>query len=172
MEYIILAFALAMSVMVTVRGCALKTPIRLTRGLAVSFLIALEHVLLILAGMYIGNMYLGLLVVVAFRMVIPAFRKKEKELPAYNIANWTTVLLLGVATGINTLFVGLGLGFRVSFAADLWRVAIPLFVILFVLCYLAIMLGRQKKEMRARRWQLIAVLFLLIFAIKGAFFSN
>ena len=77
-----------------------------------------------------------------------------------------------MATGINTLFVGLGLGFRVSFAADLWRVAIPLFVILFVLCYLAIMLGRQKKEMRARRWQLIAVLFLLIFAIKGAFFSN
>ena len=184
LEYIILAFALAMPVMVTVRGCALKTPIRLTRGLAVSFLIAIEHVLLILAGMYIGNMlrfgfpeydnlvYLGLLVVVAFRMVIPAFRKKEKELPAYNIANWTTVLLLGVATGINTLFVGLGLGFRVSFAADLWRVAIPLFVILFVLCYLAIMLGRQKKEMRARRWQLIAVLFHLIFAIKGAFFSN
>ena len=171
LEYIILAFALAMPVMVTVRGCALKTPIRLTRGLAVSILIAIEHVLLILAGMYIGNM-LRFGFPEYDNLVFPAFRKKEKELPAYNIANWTTVLLLGVATGINTLFVGLGLGFRVSFAADLWRVAIPLFVILFVLCYLAIMLGRQKKEMRARRWQLIAVLFLLIFAIKGAFFSN
>ena len=80
--------------------------------------------------------------------------------------------MLGVATGVNTLFVGLGLGFRVSFQTDVWRIAIPLFVILFVLCYLAVMLGRQKKEMRARRWQLIAVLFLLIFAIKGAFFSE
>ena len=184
LEYIILSFALTVPVMVTLRACALKKPIRLTRGLGVSFLVAIVHVLLILAGIYIGNLlrfelpeydsliYLGLLVVVALRMFFPAFRKKEKELPAYNIANWTIVLLLGVATGINTLFVGLGLGFRVSFAADLWRVAIPLFVILFVLCYLAIMLGRQKKEMRARRWQLIAVLFLLIFAIKGAFFSN
>ena len=184
LEYIILSFALSVPVMVTVRGCALKTPIRLTRGLAVSSLIAIEHVLLILAGIYVGNLlrfgfpeydnpvYLGLLVVVAFRMVIPAFRKKEKELPVYNIASWTTVLLLGVATGINTLFVGLGLGFLVSFKTEIWRLAIPFFVILFVLCYLAIMLGRQKKEIRARRWQLIAVLFLLIFAIKGAFFSN
>ena len=184
LEYIILAFALTVPVMVTVRACALQHPIRLTRGLAVSFLIAVEHVLLILAGIYIGNLlrfgfpeydnlvYLGLLVVVALRMLLPAFRKKDKELPAYNISSWTTVLLLGVATGINTLFVGLGLGFRVDIATDVWRVAIPLFIILFVLCYLAIMLGRQKKEIRARRWQLIAVLFLLIFAIKGAFFSN
>jgi hypothetical protein len=38
--------------------------------------------------------------------------------------------------------------------------------------YLGIMLGRTKKPVRARRWQLIAVLFLLVFAIKGAFFSS
>ena len=184
LEYIILAFALSMPVMVIVRGCALKTPIRLTRGLAVSILIAIEHVLLILAGMYIGNMlrfgfpeydnlvYLGLLVVVAFRMVIPAFRKKEKELPAYDISRWLTVLLLGIATGTNTLFVGLGLGFLVPLHPDALRASIPLAVVLFLMGYLGIMLGRTKKPVRARRWQLIAVLFLLVFAIKGAFFSS
>ncbi len=118
LEYIILSFALTVPVMVTLRACALKNPIRLTRGLGVSFLVAIVHVLLILAGIYIGNLlrfelpeydsliYLGLLVVVALRMFFPAFRKKEKELPAYDISRWLTVLLLGIATGTNTFFVG------------------------------------------------------------------
>ena len=94
LEYIILSFALTVPVMVTLRACALKNPIRLTRGLGVSFLVSIVHVLLILAGIYIGNLlrfelpeydsliYLGLLVVVALRMFFPAFRKKEKELRA------------------------------------------------------------------------------------------
>ena len=56
LEYIILAFALSMPLMVTVRGCALKNPIRLSHGLAVSLLLAIVHVLLMLAGIYIGNM--------------------------------------------------------------------------------------------------------------------
>ena len=56
LEYIILSFALTVPVMVTLRACALKNPIRLTRGLGVSFLVALVHVLLILAGIYIGNL--------------------------------------------------------------------------------------------------------------------
>ena len=95
LEYIILAFALSVPLMVTVRGCALKNPIRLSHGLAVSLLLAIVHVLLMLAGIYIGNMlrfgypdydnlvYLGLFLVVALRMFFPAFRKKDKELPAY-----------------------------------------------------------------------------------------
>ena len=184
LEYIILAFALSVPLMVTVRGCALKNPIRLSHGLAVSLLLAIVHVLLMLAGIYIGNMlrfgypdydnlvYLGLFLVVALRMFFPAFRKRDKELPAYDISRWLTVLLLGVATGTNTLFVGMGLGFRVLVGDALWRVAIPLFLVLFLMSYLAIMLGRRKKEIRARRWQLIAVLFLLVYAVKGAFFSN
>lgn len=184
LEYIILAFALTVPVMATVRGCALKNPIRLSRGLVVAFFLAVVHVILILAGIYIGNklrfgypeydnlVYLGLFLVVALRMFFPAFRKKEKELPAYDISRWSTVFLLSVASGTNTFFVGLGLGFRVLLGDALWRVSIPMLVVLFLLTYLAIMLGRRKKDFRTRRWQLIAVLFLLVFAVKGAFFSN
>ena len=184
LEYIVLSFALSIPVMLSLRVCAHKNPIRLTQGLAVALLIALVHVLLMLAGIYVGNLlrfdlpefdnlvYLGLLVAVALRMFFPAFRKKEKELPAYDISHWLTVLLLGIATGTNTLFAGLGLGFLVSWHTDMWRVAIPLAVVLFLLAYLGIMLGRTGKPVRARRWQLIAVLFLLVFAVKGAFFSN
>lgn len=183
-EYIILSLALAIPTLVTLRGCALRHHVRLSWGLAASLLLAVEHTLLILLGVWVGNMlrfdipdydnliYLGLILVVAIRMFFPAFRKGDKSLPAYDIGRLGTVLLLGVATGTNALFVGLGLGFRVSLAADLWRLAIPMLAAVFFLSYWGIMLGRRKKEVRQRRWQLIAVLFLLIFAIKGAFFGE
>ena len=144
LEYIILAFALAFPVMATVRGCALKHHIRLTRGLAVSALLAAVHVAFILMGISVANL----------------------------LRRWGTVLLLGIATAVNTLLVGLGLGFRVSLQAELWKLSVPLFVVLFLLCYWGIMLGRRNKPMRERRWLLIAVLFLLIFAVKGAFFGE
>lgn len=183
-EYIILSIALTIPTMVVMRACALKNRIRLTKGMAFSFLIALEHTLLLLLGIFLGNMlrfdlpefdnliYLGFMVAVALRMFFPAFRKKSKKHTYYDISRLSTVLLLGVATGTNTLFVGLGLGFRVLIERDLWRAAIPMMVVMFLLCYLSIMMGRQKKTMNERKWQLIAVLFLLIFAIKGAFFGD
>lgn len=185
-EYIILSLALAIPVLVTLRGCALSHRIRLSWGLAASLILAVEHTLLILLGAWVGNMlrfdipdydnliYLGLIVVVALRMFFPAFRKGDKALPAYDISRLATILLLGVATGTNALFVGLGLGFHphVQLPAHLWRIAVPMLVAVFLFSYWGIMLGRRKKEVRQRRWQLIAVLFLLIFAIKGAFFTE
>ena len=142
--YIILSIALSIPTLITLRGCALKHHIRLTKGMAFSLLIGVEHALLLLLGIWVGNMlrfglpeydnliYLGLMVVVALRMFFPAFRKKEKELPSYDISRLGTVLLLGVATGTNILFVGLGLGFRVLFANDLWRGGIPMLVVVFL----------------------------------------
>lgn len=188
-EYIILAFALTLPTMLAVRSCAQTTPIRLTRGLVLSLLWGVEHALLLALGMYVGEtlcfkklnadfveydklVYLGLMLVVAIRMFFSAFRKSDKAHPAFDISRWSTSLLLGVATGTNALFVGLGLGFLVDVSTDLWRVIIPLMIVIFLLSYLAIMLGRRKKEMRERRWLLIAVLFLLIFAFKGAFFGE
>lgn len=185
-EYIILSFALGIPVLIVMRMCARKNPIRLTRGLAASFVVGVEHALLLLLGILAGNLlrfdlpvydnliYLGLMIVVALRMFFSAMRNKAKakEHPTYDISRWSTILLLGVATGTNALFVGLALGFRVLIENELWRSSIPLAVVVLLLSYLGIMMGRRKKEARERRWQLIAVLFLLIFAIKGAFFGE
>lgn len=183
-EYIILAFALAIPLTASVRGCALKNPIRLTRGLILSVAWGAEFALLVALGMLVGDLlrfdmpeyddliYLGLMLVVAVRMFFMAFRKPDKAHPAFDISRWYTALLLGVAAGTNALFIGLALGFRVQVPGDLWRAAIPLFIITLLLAYLGIMFGRRKKAMRERRWHLIAVLFLLIFAIKGAFFGE
>ena len=179
-EYIVLSLALALPVLLTLRDCAVKVRLRLTRGLLVSFIIAIEQALLILLGMLIGNLlrldmpeydnlvFLGLMLVVALRMFINAFRKpKGKEAVVFDISRLGTVALLGLATGTNALLVGVGLGFRTFLEQDLWAVSIPMAVSVFLLGYLGIMLGRQNKELRRRRWLLIATLFLLLYAIKG-----
>ena len=180
-EYIVLSLALALPVLLTLRASADKVRVRLSRGLFVSFVIAFEQSLLVLLGMYLGNLlsfdipeydnlvFLGLFVVVAIRMFIQAFRKAEKaDAAVFDISRLPTVLLMGVAIGTNTLFVGLGLGFRASVGQDSLAVSLPLAVSVFLLGYLGIMLGRQHKDVRRRRWLLIATLFLLVYAIKGA----
>lgn len=187
-EYIILSIALTIPTLVVVRYSVHKLPIRLVRGLGVSFLLGAEQVILLLLGIVLGNIlrfdlseyddlvYLGLLVFVALRMFLEAMglerKKKKGQRSIFNLSKWSTSLLLGVATGVNVLLAGLGLGFRVAIERDLWCAAISLFVIAFIFCYLGIMMGRQKKAMREKRWMLMGVIFLLAFALKVAVFGE
>ncbi len=195
-EFIILAIALSFEALIVMHGCALKTPVRLTQGLAESITIAAVNALLLLLGIWLGNLlrftpaeldpnaagtnslltetdnlvYLGLMILVALRLLFRSGKKRRAVQP-YDISRYGTALLLGVAVGINTLFVGLALGFRLPLAENLWRSSVPLAVIMALFALFGVMLGRQQKELRARRYTLIAVLFLLAFALKGAFWS-
>lgn len=185
LEYIVLSLALTIPTLVMVCDGARKESIRLTRGLGVSFVVAMEHVLFLLMGLLLGNflsasgtaeyndmVYLGIMVLVAVWMLFPLFRRRSQEMPSYDLSRWVAVLLLGVASGMRGLMVGLALGFKWPFESELWKAAIPLFLLMSAGCYLGIMLGRRKKSFHARRWQLIAVLFLLVFAFKGAFWGD
>ena len=195
-EFIILSIALSFEALIMMHGCGLKTPIRLTKGVAEAFVIALINAILLLLGIWIGNLlrftpdnidpyssstnslltdtdnlvYLGLMLLVALRLLFRS-GKKSRQVQPYDINRFTTALLLGIAVGINTLIVGLALGFRIPLGENLWRAAVPLVVIMSLFALLGLMLGRQQKELRARRYTLIAVLFLLAFALKGAFWG-
>jgi putative Mn2+ efflux pump MntP len=172
-------------------GCASKSNIRLTKGLAESAIIALEGAALLIIGMWIGNLLrftpeslgesatrdlltdsdnlvcLALMIFVALRLMFRTGSKKHKA-PNYDISRFGTAVLLGIAVGINSLLVGLGLGFRIDAGDNIWRAAIPLFVTTTIFALLGVMLGRQQKELRSRRYALIAALFILAFALKGA----
>ena len=54
-EFIILAIALSFEAMIVMHGCALKTPIRLTQGLAESITIAAVNALLLLLGIWMNK---------------------------------------------------------------------------------------------------------------------
>lgn len=193
LEFIILAIALSLEALIVMHGCALKTPVRLTKGLAESFIVAVVNTLLLLLGMLLGNLlrftpadlspdatstnslltdtdnlvYLGIMILVAVRLLFRSGKKRRTVQP-YDISQFSTALLLSIAIGINTLFVGLALGFRISLSENLWRAAIPLVVIMTLFAFLGVMLGHQKKELRAQRYTLFAILILLAFALKIA----
>ena len=196
LEFIILALALSFEALIVMHGCALQTPVKLTKGLAESFSVALVNALLLLVGIWLGNLlrftpadldpdavstnslwsdtdnlvYLGLMILVAVRLLFRS-GKKSRQVQPYDISRFPISLLLGVAIGINTLLVGLALGFRIPMADNIWRAAIPLVVLMTLFALLGTMLGRQQKELRSRRYTLFAVLFLLAFALKGAFWG-
>ncbi len=195
-EFIILALALSFEALIVMHGCALKNRIPLTRALAESFAIALINALLLVLGIWLGNLlrftpadldpdavstnslwsdtdnlvYLGLMILVALRLLFRS-GKRSRQVQPYDISRFSTAALLGVAIGINTLIVGLALGFRIPLADNVWRATLPLTVIMTLFALLGAMLGRQQKELRARRYTLFAVLFLLAFALKGAFWG-
>lgn len=194
-EFIILAIALSFEALVVMHGCAFKNKIPLTKGLAESAIVALINAILLAAGIWIGSklkftpagidpdasqtvslladtdglVYLGLLLLVAIRLLFRS-GKKSRQVQPYDIRRFGTAILLGVALGINTLIIGLAVGFR-PVMSNYWSAAVPLFVIMTLMSFLGVMLGRSDKEIRARRYTLFAVLFLLAFALKGAFWG-
>ena len=163
--------------MIVLRDCAEHAPIRLTRGLAVSFAIALVHSLLFGVGLFVGNLlvfgdekvaeivFFGIVAIVSARLLIAAFGKK-KEAAAFDISRWSTVLALAVATGTNTLIIGLATGFVAQFQTDAFKAMIPLLIAELLLAYLAVMYGRQKVKIRPRRWYVVSVIFILMFALR------
>ncbi len=194
-EFIILAIALSFEALVVMHGCAFKNKIPLTKGLAESAMVAFINAILLAAGIWIGSklkfspagidpdasqtvslladtdglVYLGLLLLVAIRLLFRS-GKKGRQVQPYDISRYSTAILLGVALGINTLIVGIGVGFR-PVMSDFFAAVIPLFVVMTLFAFLGVMLGRRGKEIRARRYTLFAVLFLLAFALKGAFWG-
>ena len=136
-EFIILSIALSFEAMIVMHGCALKNPVKLTKGLAEAFCIAAVNALLLIAGIWLGNLlrftpdtldpsasstnslltdtdnlvYLGLMILVAVRLLFRS-GKKSRQVQPYDIGRFSTAILLGIAVGINTLIIGLALGFH------------------------------------------------------------
>ncbi len=195
-EYVVLAIALSLEGFIVMHGAGRQTPIRLTKGLLECIMLSGVCCVMLAAGMWIGNhlrfssveavdstsavdklwyetdnlIYLGLMLVVAFKLFFKSF-KKNRVVPAYDISRFSTTLLMSIAIGINIFIVGLALGFHVSFSIDFWRSVIPLFIVMFLFSYMGIMFGRRDVQIHPRRWTLFAVLFLLAFALKGAFWA-
>lgn len=190
-EYILLAIVLTFEYLLVMQVCAAKHPVALTKGLAESLVVALIGGAMIALGMFLGHfmrftpdvldpttaaqnawqqqtdkmIYVGLMVVVALRILLTAWSKKQ-EAPAYDISQWGTAMMLSVVLGINVFLAGLALGFYVSFSADVWKAVVPVAVCALLFSFVGIMFGRQHVALRTRRWKLIIALFVLIFAFK------
>ncbi len=187
-EYILIALAFGTETMLFMRRHTEKVPVRLTQGAALASIVALVYAVMFLLGIRIGNIlrfadpdmgasfdtanslvFVGLAVVVVLKMLISLRRCKNREAVIYNIERYTTMVALAFAMGINVLIFGLGVGFLPATDGDLWRVAIPMFVAVLLLAYWGVMLGRQKVEIREKRWIFISVILLLAVVLYRVF---
>ena len=128
LQYILLSLALAMPVMVAAWQSASKKTLRLTRGLLLSFLVAVVHAVAAGVGLWVGILlrfdlpsvdsavYLGLLVLVAVRLMLSASKKRVAV--AYDLEQGSMLLLLPLATCVNALLAGLAVGFVADFKSD------------------------------------------------------
>ena len=181
--YIVLAIAFGISNMVLFYRCAEITPIRLSRGLFITFLVSVVQTVLFLLGMFLGDIlrfelptdaeafsktnsliFLGLDLFVMLRMLMP-YLKREPKLPVFNLGSNSACVAMAFATAINLLLVGIGAGFVASLAMDLHKALWPLIIILFLAGYWGLMLGRTKVNIRPRRWMIVASVLLLAVAI-------
>ena len=177
--YIVLSIAFGVTAMLLMRRCAETTPVKLTKGLAIMFVTAIIYVLLFILGITLGDLlriegadapqlyartnayiFLGLTVFVALRMLLPHLKRKP-QLPVFDLRNWSSVIAMSVASGINVLLVGLGLGFVMPLAGHIHWAIWPLFISSVLLGYTGIMFGRQKVTIRPLRWMIVACILLL-----------
>ena len=177
--YIVLSIAFGVTAMLLMRRCAETTPVKLTKGLAIMFVTATIYVLLFILGITLGDLlriegtdapqlyartnayiFLGLTIFVALRMLLPHLKRKP-QLPVCDLRNWSSVIAMSVASGINVLLIGLGLGFVMPLAGHIHWAIWPLFISSVLLGYTGIMFGRQKVTIRPLRWMIVACILLL-----------
>ena len=177
--YIVIALAFAISNMLLFRRCAELTPIRLTRGLGLTLCVAAVQTALFLLGWVLGDLlrfelpddasafstanamiFLGLDIFVMLRMLLPYLRR-EPRLPLFDLGNNKATIAMSLTAAINPLLVGLGTGFVAS-TSDIYKVwPIAMLVLLWLLGYWGVMLGRRKVAIRPVRWMVIAAIMLL-----------
>ena len=181
--YIVLALAFGINAMLLMRRCAEATPVKLTKGIAIMLIVSAINSQLFLLGMSIGDLlriegsnapeiyartnayiFLGMGVIVTLRMLLPYLRRKP-QLAVFDLRNWGSIIAMAVANGINILLIGLGLGFVNALSNSIHWAVWPLFISTLLLGYIGMMFGRQKVEMRPRRWMIVACILILGCAI-------
>lgn len=177
--YLLYAMSFGIATLVLMRSCAEKSPIMLSKGLVVSLIMAVVGAIMMLAGAAVANgltfgidnidnlVFVGLNVVVALRILFQVFRNQIGD-HSFDISRWGTVCALAVASSVNVFVIGLGIGFKAVWQDEVYKILIPTFLLVFLASYFAIMFGRQKVQMKSRRWMMIAVLFILIATLQGA----
>ena len=157
---------------------------RLSAGLLIATMVAMVHTVLFIVGMLAGNLLrfesadapfayaevnslvlMGMTVVVLLKLLSPYLRREPKLAVFPLNGGLGRTLLMTVASGINIFLLGMGVGFVALLSQDVHRAVWPLFTLILLFSYLGIMYGRQKVEMRPRRWIIISCVLLLGVAI-------
>lgn len=173
LEALILALALCVDTLVVSATTAFRSKMAYKRGFLMALILGFCQFAFPLAGAVIGDVArsfieavdhwvaFGLLAIVGGKMVVEGFRNEEEaESTKYSNLSVGMFFLLGVATSIDGLAVGIGLGLDNALKTVLWVVAI-IGVVTFLVSMLGIYLGKRNIPVPERTANIIAGMVLI-----------
>lgn len=173
LEALILALALCVDTLVVSATTAFRSKMAYKRGLLMALILGFCQFAFPLAGAVIGDVArsfieavdhwvaFGLLAIVGGKMVVEGFRNEEEaESTKYSHLSVGMFFLLGVATSIDGLAVGIGLGLDNALKTVLWVVAI-IGVVTFLVSMVGIYLGKRNIPVPERTANIIAGMVLI-----------
>ena len=180
-EAFLLALALCVDTLVVSAATALRSKMSVRRGVLMSFILGFCQFAFPLAGALVGDVArsfieavdhwvaFGLLAFISGKMIWDGVKREEVEkatkVPDTHRSLIYTYFLLGVATSIDGLAVGIGLGLDNPMGTVLWVVAL-IGVVTFVVSQIGIYLGRRNIPIPERTANIIAGLVLLGLGVK------
>lgn len=172
-EALVLSFALCVDTLVVSATTAFRSKLAYKQGLLMALILGFCQFAFPLVGAIVGDVArsfieavdhwvaFGLLAIVGGKMVVEGFRNEEEaESTKYSNLSVGMFFLLGVATSIDGLAVGIGLGLDNALKTVLWVVAI-IGVVTFLVSMLGIYLGKRNIPVPERTANIIAGMVLI-----------
>ena len=177
-EALILALALCVDTLVVSATTAFRSKMAYRRGLLMALILGFCQFAFPLVGAIIGDVArsfieavdhwvaFGLLALVGGKMIVEGIRNEEEDgTSKYQKLNVATFFLLGVATSIDGLAVGIGLGLDNPMSTVLWVVA-TIGVVTFLVSMVGIYLGKRNIPVPERAATIIAGCVLVGLGLK------
>lgn len=175
-EAILLSLALCVDSLVVSATTAFHSRIDYRRGVLMAFIFGLCQGVFPLAGALIGDVAHSfieaidhwvafvLLAFVGGKMLSDGIKGKKNASKPKRI-NISTMFLLGIATSIDALAVGIGLGLQHTMSTVLWIVAV-IGVVTTLVSLIGVILGNRNIKIPARTASIIAGIVLICIGIK------
>lgn len=175
-EALLLALAMCVDSLVVSTATTFRSRIGWGRGMVMALIFGLCQGVAPLVGAVVGNMAraaieavdhwvaFGLLVAAGGKMVVDGLRKDNSETYS-RPPTFATMWLLGIATSIDALAVGIGLGLQHPMTTVLWVVAI-IGGVTMVVTILGVVLGRRRIPVPEHTASILAGVVLIALGTK------
>ena len=177
-EAILLALALCVDTLVVSATTAFRSRMGWRRGVLMALVFGFCQGMFPLLGAIVGNVArsfieavdhwvaFGLLVLVGGKMIVDGIRgEKDERKPGPATIGIGTMFMLGVATSIDGLAVGIGLGLEHTMGTVLWVVSL-IGIVTLLISLLGIFLGKRNIPVPERTANIIAGVVLIGLGVK------
>lgn len=173
-EIILLGLGLSFDTFaVSVSTGLLKNSIRFWQGVRVAVVLAFFQALMPLLGWFGGSQVaayisnidhwiaFGLLSVVGVKMIIEAFKAEEDK--KNNSLSFRVLVLMGIATSMDALVVGVSLAF---FEINIWQSIIIIGFITFLAAMIGMLIGKCSNQKSSKKIEIVGGLILIVIGLR------